>query len=219
MDKFGSLDSMATKASVPRSSSRVGCGSATRMNTSEKSMLAQASVFMLEGFSFFRQCSKSRRRMKEKKETHFTARAVRPRRSRLAYRKAKTEAKPMFGFWGGPFHCGKSPGTPSLSGPVDTIPIARNHETKSRKQMDCTGRTTVASVSHDPSLEWPWAPLWLFGLSSCCDPGQWIQLSYDDQASILAPSHCPAKQSIEPMTWTCSEMFQLILATRALQMS
>src|SRR5688572_27137720 len=59
--------------------------------------------------------------------------------------------------------------------------------------MDCTGRTTVASVSHTGSLEWS---LWLFGLCSCCDPGQWIQLSYDDQASNLAPSHCP-RQAVD----------------------
>ena len=99
MDKFGSLDSMATKASLLRSSSRVGCGSATRMNTSEKSMLAQASVFMLEGFSFLLRCSRSRRRMKKKRDALSPLELHDPAAVGW-HTEAKTEAKPMFGFWG-----------------------------------------------------------------------------------------------------------------------
>jgi hypothetical protein len=55
-------------------------------------------------------------------------------------------------------------------------------------------------------------PVMVTGFSWCCDPGQWIQLSYDDQTAILARLQCPAKQSIEPMALICTQMFQLILA-------
>lgn len=62
-------------------------------------------------------------------------------------------------------------------------------------------------------------PVIVCGFCCCCDPAQWIELSYDDQTAILAQQQCPAKQSIGPMTMIHNGMFQLILAMCALQMS